>query len=154
MVYSAAALLDKNRDYVVAEHAALLGASALPLVAQLFDAEAAAAAGTAAADTIAAASASELPSPRRNGRTSAGVVEKENGGTAAPPPPSGPSIKSGFRFSSVGARFRRQLGGLMATLAACQPHYIRCIKPNEAGAPGAMDPGYVLDQARAAASSG
>jgi myosin heavy subunit len=28
-------------------------------------------------------------------------------------------------LSSVGARFRKQLAGLMATLGHCQPHYIR-----------------------------
>lgn len=31
---------------------------------------------------------------------------------------------------TVGAKFRRQLTELMATLSATQPHYIRCIKPN------------------------
>lgn len=30
-------------------------------------------------------------------------------------------------LSSVGARFRRQLGGLMAALGQCQPHYIRWV---------------------------
>jgi hypothetical protein len=33
--------------------------------------------------------------------------------------------KSAFMLSSVGARFRKQLAGLMATLGHCQPHYIR-----------------------------
>lgn len=33
--------------------------------------------------------------------------------------------KSAFMLSSVGARFRRQLAGLMSTLSQCQPHYIR-----------------------------
>jgi len=33
--------------------------------------------------------------------------------------------KSAFMLSSVGARFRKQLQGLMATLSQCQPHYIR-----------------------------
>lgn len=28
-------------------------------------------------------------------------------------------------LSSVGARFRKQLAGLMGTLGQCQPHYIR-----------------------------
>jgi myosin heavy subunit len=30
-------------------------------------------------------------------------------------------------LSSVGARFRRQLAGLMAALGQCQPHYIRWV---------------------------
>lgn len=34
--------------------------------------------------------------------------------------------KSAFMLSSVGARFRKQLAGLMGTLGQCQPHYIRC----------------------------
>jgi myosin heavy subunit len=31
---------------------------------------------------------------------------------------------------TVGAIFRTQVQALMAALRACQPHYIRCIKPN------------------------
>ena len=33
--------------------------------------------------------------------------------------------KSAFKLNSVGAQFRKQLQGLMATLNQCQPHYIR-----------------------------
>ena len=52
-------------------------------------------------------------------------------------------------LSSVGARFRKQLGGLMDTLGQCQPHYIRCIKPNPQSRPGSLAPDYVLEQLRA-----
>jgi hypothetical protein len=50
------------QDFVVAEHAHLLGASSEPLIRELFVADAAAVGG-AAADSIAAAAGSELPSP-------------------------------------------------------------------------------------------
>ena len=33
-------------------------------------------------------------------------------------------------FPSVGSVFRSQVQALMTALKACQPHYIRCIKPN------------------------
>jgi myosin-5 len=42
-----------------------------------------------------------------------------------------------------------QLRGLMTTLTECQPHFVRCVKPNAAGKPGRWEPGYVLEQLRA-----
>lgn len=33
--------------------------------------------------------------------------------------------KSAYKLNSVGARFRKQLQGLMLTLNQCQPHFIR-----------------------------
>lgn len=57
--------------------------------------------------------------------------------------------KSAFKLNSVGAQFRKQLQGLMATLNQCQPHYIRCVKPNPSSEPGNLVPEYVLEQLRA-----
>ena len=56
--------------------------------------------------------------------------------------------KSAYRFSSVAARFKTQLADLMATLAAADPHYVRCVKPNGANAPAAFEPANVLHQLR------
>ena len=54
------------QDFVVAEHAHLLGSSGIAIICELFAADAAAAAtGGAAADSIAAAAGSELPSPHK-----------------------------------------------------------------------------------------
>jgi myosin-5 len=118
VVYAAAGMLDKNRDFVVAEHAALAAASALPLLRELFaDAGAAPAGGAGAAD--------------------------------GPASPRAQQPRSAFMLASVGGRFRRQLGGLMAALGECQPHFVRCVKPNPEGAPGALAPPYVLEQLRA-----
>ena len=107
VVYSAAALMAKNRDFAVAEHAALVRTSSDAFAAALFD------------------------------------DASEPGDAAAR------SSRSAFKLNSVGAQFRRQLGGLMAALAECHPHYIRCVKPNPASRPGSLDPPYVLDQLRA-----
>ena len=37
----------------------------------------------------------------------------------------------------------------MTTLTECQPHFVRCVKPNAAGKPGRWEAGYVLEQLRA-----
>lgn len=37
----------------------------------------------------------------------------------------------------------------MGTLKQCQPHFIRCIKPNPQSKPGQLAPAYVLEQLRA-----
>ena len=113
VTYSAATLMAKNRDFTVAEHAALLRGSSDPFAAALFE--------DAAEPADAAAGG---PAPGRDRRAA-------------------------FKLNSVGAQFRRQLGGLIGALSECQPHYIRCVKPNPASAPGSLDLAYVLDQLRA-----
>ncbi|KAL4419268.1 hypothetical protein ABPG77_004826 [Micractinium sp. CCAP 211/92] len=129
VVYSTEHLMDKNKDFVVAEHAHLLGSSSVTIIRELFAADAAAAAaGGAAADSLTSSAASELPSPKKDVKA---------------------GRKSAFMLSSVGARFRRQLAGLMSTLSQCQPHYIRCVKPNPESRPGSLVPEYVLEQLRA-----
>lgn len=105
VVYASEGLLDKNRDFVVAEHAALAAESGSVLLRELF-------------------------------------VEEPDGTAAT-------GRRSAFQLSTVGSRFRKQLGGLMGTLGSCQPHYIRCIKPNPASVPGTLGAEYVLEQLRA-----
>ena len=116
--YGTERLMEKNRDFAVAEHAALLQGSGCAFAAALF-AEDGAAAG-AGADGGAG----------------------ENSSSAS-------SSRAAFKLNSVGAQFRRQLGGLMLALSECSPHYIRCVKPNPSSLPGALEPEYVLDQLRA-----
>lgn len=104
VTYKTDNFLSKNRDFVVAEHQQLLGASQLPFVAALFPPE---------ADTPAA-----------------------RGGGA----------QSSYKFSSVGSRFKRQLGELMVALHRMEPHYIRCIKPNSFNRPMDFENLNVLHQ--------
>lgn len=53
-----------------------------------------------------------------------------------------------FKPPTVGAIFRTQVNQLMAALKACQPHYIRCIKPNHTKKPNDFDKEQVTRQVR------
>ncbi|XP_037074828.1 myosin heavy chain, muscle-like [Pollicipes pollicipes] len=52
----------------------------------------------------------------------------------------------GSAFQTVSAMYREQLNGLMATLHATSPHFIRCIIPNETKSAGVIDSHLVMHQ--------
>ncbi|KAK4741814.1 hypothetical protein SAY87_025402 [Trapa incisa] len=52
------------------------------------------------------------------------------------------------KFSSLGARFKLQLQQLMDTLNSTEPHYIRCVKPNDDLKPLIFDNVNVMQQLR------
>ncbi|CAL1399770.1 unnamed protein product [Linum trigynum] len=97
--YQANQFLDKNKDYVVAEHQAVMTASKCPFVVGLF------------------------------------------------PPLKEESSKSS-KFSSIGARFKLQLQSLMETLSVTEPHYIRCVKPNNVLKPAIFENVNIIQQLR------
>ncbi|WJZ91162.1 hypothetical protein VitviT2T_010261 [Vitis vinifera] len=99
VTYQTEHFLDKNKDYVVAEHQSLLSASRYSLVADLF------------------------------------------------PPLPGESSKT-LKFSSIGSRFKQQLQSLLETLSATEPHYVRCVKPNNPFKPSIFENNNVLQQLR------
>ncbi|CAL4063538.1 unnamed protein product [Meganyctiphanes norvegica] len=49
-------------------------------------------------------------------------------------------------FKTVSSGYREQLNALMTTLNATQPHFIRCIVPNEKKAPGVTDAALIMHQ--------
>ncbi|KAL8092923.1 myosin-6-like [Apium graveolens] len=98
VTYQTDLFLDKNKDYVVAEHQSLLNASSCSFVSSLF-------------------------------------------------PPSEESSKSS-KFSSIGSRFKQQLQSLLETLSSTEPHYIRCVKPNNLLKPAIFENHNVLQQLR------
>ncbi|KAL0390932.1 UNVERIFIED_CONTAM: Myosin-9 [Sesamum calycinum] len=100
--YQSDQFLDKNKDYVVAEHQDLLTASKCPFVAALFP-----------------------PLPEETTKS---------------------SNKS--KFSSIGSRFKLQLQQLMDTLNSTEPHYIRCVKPNNLFKSSIFDNANVMEQLR------
>ncbi|KAM1743039.1 hypothetical protein ACFX12_012967 [Malus domestica] len=97
VTYQTEFFLDKNKDYVVAEHQALLSASKCPFVSGLFP-----------------------PLPEESAKQS--------------------------KFSSIGSRFKQQLQSLLETLSAIEPHYIRCVKPNNQLKPAIFENSAVLQQ--------
>merc|ERR1712168_1399167 len=56
--------------------------------------------------------------------------------------------QKGGSFQTVSALHRESLGRLMTNLKATQPHFVRCIVPNEIKKPGYMDWHLVLHQLR------
>ncbi|XP_072746179.1 myosin heavy chain, muscle isoform X12 [Anoplolepis gracilipes] len=54
--------------------------------------------------------------------------------------------KKGGGFSTVSSSYKEQLNNLMATLRATQPHFVRCIIPNELKQPGVIDSHLVMHQ--------
>ncbi|KAK4794857.1 hypothetical protein SAY86_012851 [Trapa natans] len=99
VTYQTELFLDKNKDYVVAEHQALLSASKCSFVADLF-------------------------------------------------PVSNEDSSKQSKFSSIGSRFKQQLQALMETLSATEPHYIRCVKPNNLLKPAIFENKNALQQLR------
>ncbi|KAG9447665.1 hypothetical protein H6P81_013793 [Aristolochia fimbriata] len=98
VTYQTELFLDKNKDYVVAEHQALLSASRCSFVSSLF-------------------------------------------------PPVEDAAKA-TKFASIGTRFKQQLQALLETLSATEPHYIRCVKPNNLLKPSIFENDNVLQQLR------
>ncbi|WOL13269.1 myosin-8-like isoform X2 [Canna indica] len=98
VTYQTELFLDKNKDYVVAEHQELLNASKCSFVSGLF-------------------------------------------------PPLEDASKTS-KFSSIGSRFKQQLQALLETLSATEPHYIRCVKPNNLLKPAIFENHNVLQQLR------
>ncbi|EFH45739.1 predicted protein [Arabidopsis lyrata subsp. lyrata] len=99
VTYQTEQFLEKNKDYVVAEHQALLNASRCAFVACLFPL----------------------------------LAEDANN-------------KS--KFSSIASRFKQQLMTLLETLSTTEPHYIRCVKPNNLLKPLIFENQNVLQQLR------
>ncbi|XP_014490889.1 myosin-6-like [Vigna radiata var. radiata] len=99
VTYQTDFFLDKNKDYVVPEHAALLSASKCSFVSGLF-------------------------------------------------PPLPEETTKSTKFSSIATQFKLQLQSLLETLNATEPHYIRCVKPNNLLKPGIFENNNVLQQLR------
>ncbi|KAL3531162.1 hypothetical protein ACH5RR_010484 [Cinchona calisaya] len=99
VTYQTELFLDKNKDYVIAEHQDLLNASKCSFVSGLF-------------------------------------------------PSLGEESSKQSKFSSIGSRFKQQLQSLLETLNATEPHYIRCVKPNNLLKPAIFENQNVLQQLR------
>ncbi|XP_071938817.1 myosin-9-like isoform X6 [Coffea arabica] len=58
------------------------------------------------------------------------------------------SSNKSSKFSSIGSRFKLQLQQLMETLNSTEPHYIRCVKPNNLLKPAVFENANIMQQLR------
>ncbi|KAL7198615.1 hypothetical protein ACSBR2_021000 [Camellia fascicularis] len=58
------------------------------------------------------------------------------------------SSSKSSKFSSIGSRFKLQLQQLMETLNSTEPHYIRCVKPNNLLKPAVFENVNIMQQLR------
>ncbi|XP_076839890.1 myosin-7 isoform X2 [Brachyhypopomus gauderio] len=73
-------------------------------------------------------------------------VSVDTGGE--PKPPGREKRKKASSFQTVSQLHKDNLNKLMANLRSTQPHFVRCIIPNETKTPGVMEPFLVLHQLR------
>eukprot|EP00968_Pinguiococcus_pyrenoidosus_P012434 scaffold1088_cov247-Pinguiococcus_pyrenoidosus.AAC.25 len=93
----------------------------------------------------------DLPLPPKKAGRSAAVRRRFSGASAsrlALQHRSLPRQNSIAGNVTVSKQFRAQVKSLTDTLSATQPHYIKCIKPNNVKAPAAFGPRLVLTQLR------
>ncbi|GMI94274.1 MYOSIN XI E [Hibiscus trionum] len=63
-------------------------------------------------------------------------------------PPLPEETSKSSKFSSIGSRFKLQLQSLMDTLNSTEPHYIRCVKPNNKLKPAIFENQNIMQQLR------
>ncbi|KAF5740507.1 putative myosin XI [Tripterygium wilfordii] len=63
-------------------------------------------------------------------------------------PPLPAETSKSAKFSSIGSRFKIQLQQLMDTLNSTEPHYIRCVKPNNQLKPSVFENVNIMQQLR------
>lgn len=63
------------------------------------------------------------------------------------------SSNKSSKFSSIGSRFKLQLQQLMETLNSTEPHYIRCVKPNNLLKPAIFENVNIMQQLRCGVSA-
>ncbi|XP_065164956.1 myosin heavy chain, muscle isoform X3 [Atheta coriaria] len=70
----------------------------------------------------------------------------QSGGAGADAGGKGGRGKKGGGFATVSSSYKEQLNNLMTTLKSTQPHFVRCIIPNELKQPGVIDSHLVMHQ--------
>ena len=109
--YEVDGFLDKNKDTLYEGLLELMSISSVPFLSDLF------------VNAMKSASDSSGGGASRGGRSARGGRGGARGGSAA------------TRKVSLGTQFKGQLAALMDTLNSTEPHYVRCIKPNETKQP-------------------
>eukprot|EP01100_Stratorugosa_tubuloviscum_P007534 TRINITY_DN3124_c0_g1_i1.p1 TRINITY_DN3124_c0_g1~~TRINITY_DN3124_c0_g1_i1.p1 ORF type:complete len:1462 (-),score=863.00 TRINITY_DN3124_c0_g1_i1:229-4614(-) len=141
VTYCVTNFLDKNKDTIPEGIIDVMETSGSPLMQLIFPSRKGPSTGASAASPAESAGRG-----RGRGRGAAAGGPGAGAGAAAAAPAGGKTN----RKASLGSQFREQLNDLMATLNPTEPHYIRCIKPNQNKRPASEDfhGGMVLRQLR------
>ena len=113
VVYTVDGFLDKNKDTLYEGLLELMSISSDSFLANLF------------VEELQAAQGASSGGGGRGGRAGGGRGGRGGGAGGA----------GGSRKVSLGTQFKGQLASLMDTLNSTNPHYVRCIKPNETKQP-------------------
>jgi myosin heavy subunit len=132
VTYVVEGFMEKNKDQLNDDLVQTLLSSTSTFVKQLSDRSFITEADMIARQERAAALAS--PTHTRNASSMSGMKS--------------PTAMPTGKTATVSAQFREQLGGLVATLEATSPHFIRCLKPNELKVAGTFDANFVVRQLR------
>ncbi|EWM26874.1 Myosin head, motor domain protein, partial [Nannochloropsis gaditana] len=133
VAYNTQGFLDKNRDTLPKETAALFLSSDSSFVQSLFKGSPPTGAGAASTPSSAASS----PLRRSASHTGAGG---RGGGGGTP--------SSSLTSLSVSSQFKQQLLELMSKVHRTRPHYIRCLKPNDKNVPDTFNRFRITEQLR------
>lgn len=74
------------------------------------------------------------------------IFSADAGQSVDPKAEKGGRGKKGAAFATVSSAYKEQLNNLMTTLRATQPHFVRCIIPNECKQTGMIDAHLVMHQ--------
>nr|ADD91458.1 myosin V-like protein [Adineta vaga] len=120
--YSIEGFLEKNRDTVLEDQLKMLKESEFEFVVQLF---------------------MEEDDGMKNAASKKSYQVQKTGTLQAT------SKTQAQRKKTVGSQFRESLTSLMTALNSTEPHYVRCIKPNDAKASFTFEPRRAVQQLRA-----
>jgi len=122
--YSIEGFLEKNRDTVLEDQLKMLKESEFEFVVQLF------------LDEEDKTNLSQTSTPKPFQVQKSGTLQSTS------------KIQQ-QRKKTVASQFRESLTSLMIALNSTEPHYVRCIKPNDAKAPFTFEPRRAVQQLRA-----
>jgi myosin-5 len=143
VTYTALSFIEKNKDYIIADQVALLGASGNPVVAHLFTNQQRPQPSEPESEPHTRWSAPPAPIASPRGNALSGSDTPENS-------PRKPPLerKNSFQLLSVASQFKLSLQDLMRRIERTAPMYVRCVKPNALKQAGVLDGSAVLHQLR------
>ncbi|KAG5187977.1 myosin-like protein, partial [Tribonema minus] len=143
VTYSTAGMIEKNRDALAQEGVDVLLNSVNPFVALLGEIEAAPAGGGGGGG------GGKTGGAAQRSAVAAGLKRMASRpGGALRPAGMGGARRSTIGAKSLGAQFKDSLAALVKAIGRTHPHYVRCVKPNDALVADRFDHERIAEQLR------